>query len=129
MAAVKTESQPTKKRRRRPDPRDLTEEQRVERRERNREHAKRSRIRKKFLLESLQDQVRCPLRVFVVPPPLPHTNNWALTTCSTQAFGTCLADLISPSLPRCAASIAVGGTARGEHEPTQAHPLRAAGAG
>ena len=63
MAAVKTESQPTKKRRRRPDPRDLTEEQRVERRERNREHAKRSRIRKKFLLESLQDQVRCPLRV------------------------------------------------------------------
>lgn len=29
-----------------------------ERRERNREHAKRSRIRKKFLLESLQDQVR-----------------------------------------------------------------------
>lgn len=29
----------------------------TERRERNREHAKRSRIRKKFLLESLQDQV------------------------------------------------------------------------
>lgn len=57
MVAVKTESQPTKKRRRRPDPRDLTEEQRVERRERNREHAKRSRIRKKFLLESLQDQL------------------------------------------------------------------------
>mmetsp|Transcript_47603 Transcript_47603/g.107984 ORF Transcript_47603/g.107984 Transcript_47603/m.107984 type:complete len:351 (-) Transcript_47603:769-1821(-) len=35
----------------------LTEQQREERRERNREHAKRSRIRKKFLLESLQDQV------------------------------------------------------------------------
>ena len=35
----------------------VTEQQRLERRERNREHAKRSRIRKKFLLESLQDQV------------------------------------------------------------------------
>lgn len=57
MVAVKTESAPSKKRRRRPDPRDMTEEQRVERRERNREHAKRSRIRKKFLLESLQDQL------------------------------------------------------------------------
>lgn len=34
----------------------LTDQQ-VERRERNREHAKRSRIRKKFLLESLQDQM------------------------------------------------------------------------
>jgi len=36
---------------------DLTEEQKVERRERNREHAKRSRLRKKFLLESLQEQI------------------------------------------------------------------------
>jgi len=35
----------------------LTTEQRIERRERNREHAKRSRLRKKFLLESLQDQI------------------------------------------------------------------------
>uniref|UniRef100_A0A7S2XV25 LOV domain-containing protein n=1 Tax=Fibrocapsa japonica TaxID=94617 RepID=A0A7S2XV25_9STRA len=34
----------------------MTEKQRIERRERNREHAKRSRIRKKFLLESLQEQ-------------------------------------------------------------------------
>jgi len=33
---------------------ELTEAQKVYRRERNREHAKRSRIRKKFLLESLQ---------------------------------------------------------------------------
>lgn len=57
MSAVKTETQPNKKRRRRPDPSELTEEQRLERRERNREHAKRSRIRKKFLLESLQDQL------------------------------------------------------------------------
>ncbi|CAM9621027.1 unnamed protein product [Chrysoparadoxa australica] len=36
---------------------DMTEEQKVERRERNREHAKRSRVRKKFLLESLQKSV------------------------------------------------------------------------
>jgi PAS domain S-box-containing protein len=35
----------------------MTDDQRVERRERNREHAKRSRIRKKFLLEALQDQL------------------------------------------------------------------------
>ncbi|CAH0376301.1 unnamed protein product, partial [Pelagomonas calceolata] len=34
----------------------MTDQQRVERRERNREHAKRSRIRKKFLLESLMEQ-------------------------------------------------------------------------
>jgi len=38
--------------------RSMTEEQKVERRERNREHAKRSRVRKKFLLESLQLSVR-----------------------------------------------------------------------
>jgi len=35
----------------------LTEQQKIERRERNREHAKRSRLRKKFLLESLQEQI------------------------------------------------------------------------
>mmetsp|Transcript_29835 Transcript_29835/g.40990 ORF Transcript_29835/g.40990 Transcript_29835/m.40990 type:complete len:371 (-) Transcript_29835:129-1241(-) len=37
--------------------RNMTEVQKVERRERNREHAKRSRVRKKFLLESLQHSV------------------------------------------------------------------------
>lgn len=37
--------------------REMTEQQRDERRERNREHAKRSRVRKKFLLESLQQSV------------------------------------------------------------------------
>lgn len=36
---------------------ELTEQQKLERRERNREHAKRSRLRKKFLLESLQEQI------------------------------------------------------------------------
>lgn len=35
----------------------LTDKQKLERRERNREHAKRSRLRKKFLLESLQEQI------------------------------------------------------------------------
>jgi len=40
----------------RPSKASMTEKQRTERRERNREHAKRSRIRKKFLLESLQEQ-------------------------------------------------------------------------
>ena len=35
----------------------LPDAQQLERRERNREHAKRSRLRKKFLLESLQEQV------------------------------------------------------------------------
>eukprot|EP00977_Amphora_coffeiformis_P029866 scaffold43153_cov176-Amphora_coffeaeformis.AAC.1 len=41
----------------RPGDRKMSEQQKVERRERNREHAKRSRIRKKFLLESLQQSV------------------------------------------------------------------------
>lgn len=47
-----------KKKRKRAVEKNLTDEQRVERRERNREHAKRSRIRKKFLLESLLEQVQ-----------------------------------------------------------------------
>jgi len=49
----------------------LSEQVIAERRQRNREHAKRSRVRKKFLLESLQEQVRAlqkensSLRMFV----------------------------------------------------------------
>jgi len=39
------------------DSKALTDVQKVERRERNRKHAKRSRLRKKFLLESLQEQI------------------------------------------------------------------------
>lgn len=47
-----------KRRRQRPgQERKMSEQQKTERRERNREHAKRSRIRKKFLLESLQQSV------------------------------------------------------------------------
>lgn len=37
---------------------DVSDKTLAERRERNREHAKRSRVRKKFMLESLQEQVR-----------------------------------------------------------------------
>jgi len=48
---------PTRKRRRPAEAKSMTDQQRLERRERNREHAKRSRIRKKFLLESLLEQV------------------------------------------------------------------------
>eukprot|EP01035_Chromulina_nebulosa_P019101 gene19101-24935_t len=46
-----------KRKRPRGNQRNMTEEQKIERRERNREHAKRSRVRKKFLLESLQQSV------------------------------------------------------------------------
>ena len=46
-----------KRKRPRGQNRSMTEEQKIERRERNREHAKRSRVRKKFLLESLQHTV------------------------------------------------------------------------
>jgi len=48
---------PARKRRKATEAKAMTDQQRVERRERNREHAKRSRIRKKFLLESLMEQV------------------------------------------------------------------------
>ena len=48
---------PPRKRRKATEAKAMTDQQRAERRERNREHAKRSRIRKKFLLESLMEQV------------------------------------------------------------------------
>eukprot|EP00752_Nemacystus_decipiens_P018219 g16348.t1 len=48
---------PPRRQRHKVSSKDLTEEQRIERRERNREHAKRSRVRKKFLLDSLQRSV------------------------------------------------------------------------
>jgi|TARA_B100000927_G_scaffold265560_1_gene238352 PAS domain S-box-containing protein len=57
-AAAPPPPPPQKKRSRAaPAASDMTEAQRDERRERNREHAKRSRVRKKFLLESLQQSV------------------------------------------------------------------------
>jgi FtsZ-interacting cell division protein YlmF len=52
------EENTTDRKRARGGTRNMTEEQKVERRERNREHAKRSRVRKKFLLESLQQSVQ-----------------------------------------------------------------------
>lgn len=67
----------------------VTEQQRLERRERNREHAKRSRIRKKFLLESLQDQVQSlrnenmSLRR-VVNEQMPEKATEILQTCTTE---------------------------------------------
>nr|AML76369.1 putative LOV domain-containing protein [Ishige okamurae] len=56
-AGAVTVNQPVRRQRHKVSSKDLTEEQRIERRERNREHAKRSRVRKKFLLDSLQRSV------------------------------------------------------------------------
>lgn len=73
----------------------ITEQQRIERRERNREHAKRSRIRKKFLLESLQEQVAAlrdenmSLRQ-VVKERLPDKASAILDQCTTE-FSSMLA--------------------------------------
>lgn len=47
-----------KRKRIRPNQSNMTENQKTERRERNREHAKRSRVRKKYHLESLQTSVK-----------------------------------------------------------------------
>mmetsp|Transcript_15890 Transcript_15890/g.15259 ORF Transcript_15890/g.15259 Transcript_15890/m.15259 type:complete len:754 (+) Transcript_15890:248-2509(+) len=71
------------------DPKDLTEEQRVERRERNREHAKKSRIRKRVLLDLLQDQLtglrgeNVKLRRVVIER-LPHVASKVLQSCTTE---------------------------------------------
>eukprot|EP01039_Chlorochromonas_danica_P003143 gene3143-3442_t len=68
---------------------DLAEYQRVERRERNREHAKRSRVRKKLLLDSLQDQLmglrreNMALRR-VVSERIPQAAAKILTECTTE---------------------------------------------
>ena len=74
--------------------RDLTqlteEEQKVERRERNREHAKRSRIRKRLLLDSLQDQLavvrdeNVKLRRLVTDRLPPNLAQNVLMDCTTE---------------------------------------------
>ena len=74
--------------------RDLTqlteEEQKVERRERNREHAKRSRIRKRLLLDSLQDQLavvrdeNVKLRRLVTDRLPPNLAQKVLMDCTTE---------------------------------------------
>jgi len=79
-----------KKKRSRGQQRYMTEEQKVERRERNREHAKRSRVRKKFLLESLQQSVQAlqdeneKLRE-AIREHLPQEAESLLSTCSDGA--------------------------------------------
>ena len=71
------------------DPKDMTEEQLVERRERNREHAKKSRIRKRVLLDLLQDQLSAlrgenvNLRRVVVDR-LPHVASKVFEQCTTE---------------------------------------------
>jgi len=71
------------------DEKELTDRQRVERRERNREHAKRSRIRKKFLLESLLEQVsdlRSENKILrsVIRERFPDDAHAVLNECSTE---------------------------------------------
>lgn len=71
------------------DPLSLTEQQKLERRERNREHAKRSRIRKKVLLDLLQDQLsvlrgeNVRLRR-LVQEKLPLVSSKILADCTTE---------------------------------------------
>mmetsp|Transcript_5934 Transcript_5934/g.6056 ORF Transcript_5934/g.6056 Transcript_5934/m.6056 type:complete len:580 (-) Transcript_5934:223-1962(-) len=71
------------------DPKDMTEEQMIERRERNREHAKKSRIRKRVLLDLLQDQLSAlrgenvKLRRVVIER-LPHVASKVFEQCTTE---------------------------------------------
>lgn len=66
------------------------DESKVERRERNREHAKRSRIRKRLLLDSLQDQLAAvrteniKLRRLVVETLPPSVAQQVLMDCTTE---------------------------------------------
>lgn len=83
-------SDPNKKKRKyRIDGKELTMQQKIERRERNREHAKRSRIRKKVLLDTLQDQLAAlrgentKLRR-VVAERIPHLAQSILERCTTE---------------------------------------------
>eukprot|EP00607_Mallomonas_marina_P010914 CAMPEP_0182421260 /NCGR_PEP_ID=MMETSP1167-20130531/6573_1 /TAXON_ID=2988 /ORGANISM="Mallomonas Sp, Strain CCMP3275" /LENGTH=445 /DNA_ID=CAMNT_0024598213 /DNA_START=147 /DNA_END=1484 /DNA_ORIENTATION=- len=69
--------------------REMTAQQKLERRERNREHAKRSRIRKKVLLDTLQDQLislrgqNTKLRR-IVAEKLPERASEILERCTTE---------------------------------------------
>lgn len=71
------------------DPMNMTESQKIERRERNREHAKKSRIRKRVLLDSLQDQLtilraeNVKLRRIVVDR-IPSHAGQILQDCTTE---------------------------------------------
>jgi PAS domain S-box-containing protein len=67
----------------------LSEEAITERRQRNREHAKRSRVRKKFMLESLQEDVRALQREnnrlrMLVQEHMPEQAMQIITECCTH---------------------------------------------
>lgn len=74
----------------------MTEQAIAERRQRNREHAKRSRVRKKFMLESLQEQVRSLQREnqrlrLLVQEEIPEKAVQIISECCTSS--ALLADL------------------------------------
>lgn len=74
----------------------------VERRERNREHAKRSRIRKKLLLDSLQDQLmamrkeNATLRR-IISDRIPHLAAKILSECTTPESDLLSSEITVPS--------------------------------
>eukprot|EP00550_Attheya_septentrionalis_P010347 CAMPEP_0198281146 /NCGR_PEP_ID=MMETSP1449-20131203/1124_1 /TAXON_ID=420275 /ORGANISM="Attheya septentrionalis, Strain CCMP2084" /LENGTH=518 /DNA_ID=CAMNT_0043976785 /DNA_START=346 /DNA_END=1902 /DNA_ORIENTATION=+ len=94
--------------------RKMNDRQKVERRERNREHAKRSRIRKKFLLESLQQSVA-----------LLKEENEKLRTSITQELGEQEASqlLTSQNLVHLAANAAGGGKDLIAHNSNEANKV------
>jgi PAS domain-containing protein len=81
----------------------MSEQAVSERRQRNREHAKRSRVRKKFMLESLQEQVRglqkenVHLRM-LIQQKIPHASQQILSECCTPSplFSDPDIDLLGP---------------------------------
>ena len=70
----------------------MSEQAVAQRRQRNREHAKRSRVRKKFMLESMQDQVRAlqkeniELRMVIQEKIPEHAHKIISECCSTNAL-------------------------------------------
>lgn len=70
----------------------MSEQAIAERRQRNREHAKRSRVRKKFMLESLQEQVKqlqkenVELRMIIQQKIPQHAQNIITECCSTNTL-------------------------------------------
>lgn len=94
--------------------RKMNDRQKVERRERNREHAKRSRIRKKFLLESLQQSVA-----------LLKEENEKLRTSITQELGEVEASqlLTSQNLVNVAANAAGAGKDLIAHNSNEANKV------
>ncbi|RYY86995.1 hypothetical protein EON63_04750 [archaeon] len=82
------------------DPHDLQMYQKIERRERNREHAKKSRVRKKVLLDTLQDQLLSLRRENmvlrrVVIDNIPQAAARILQECTTEESSLLLNNNIS----------------------------------